>query len=96
MRTTARRKEILRYIGANIRRLRMRQSLSQEALAELAGIAARYLQDVEIGAVNLSVGILVDLAQALGVEERTLLRPARLPPARVGRPPGKSAVVRRR
>jgi transcriptional regulator with XRE-family HTH domain len=86
VRPTAKRKEILRFIGANVRRLRMRQALSQEAFAERAGIAPRYLQDVEIGAVNLSVGVLVDLAAALGVEPRDLLRAATLPPAQVGRP----------
>lgn len=73
----------------------MRQDLSQESLAETAGIAARYLQDVEIGAANISIGVLVDLAHALGVDERTLLRPARLPPARIGRPPRKVPATRR-
>lgn len=77
----------MRFIGANVRRLRMRQALSQEGLAAKAHVAARYLQEIEIGSTNISIGVLVDLAAALGVEERALLKPAVLPPARVGRPP---------
>lgn len=65
----------------------MRQALSQEGLAAKADLAARYLQEIEIGATNISVAVLVELAAALGVDERTLLKPAKLPAARVGRPP---------
>jgi transcriptional regulator with XRE-family HTH domain len=74
------------YIGANVRRRRLRLALTQEGLAEAAGVDPRYLQEVERGRANLSISVLVALAAALGVDERFLLRRAVLPPARSGRP----------
>ncbi len=85
----ARTRLILRYIGANVRRARNRQAWTQEALAEKSEIDPRYLQSVERGKANLTIAFLVALADALGVEERALLREAELPPARPGRPPVK-------
>jgi transcriptional regulator with XRE-family HTH domain len=67
----------------------MRRGLTQEGLAEAADVEARYVQEVERGRTNLSIGVLVALATALGVDERALLKPASLPPARRGRPPSK-------
>jgi DNA-binding XRE family transcriptional regulator len=77
---------VRRYIAANVKRLRLKNGLTQEALAEHAGIEPRYLQDVEKGRTNLSLAVLVGLAEALEVDERELLRPARLAPSKAGRP----------
>jgi transcriptional regulator with XRE-family HTH domain len=83
---SADRRTAFRSIAANIRRLRVRRGLTQEKLAERADLAERYLQQVEAGSVNLSVGILVDLARALDVDPAVLLRPAELARPRKGRP----------
>jgi transcriptional regulator with XRE-family HTH domain len=78
---------LLRSIAGNVRRLRERAGLTQEALAESARVREKYVQDVERArALQLSVVVLAALADALGVEVAQLLRPAALPPARNGRP----------
>ena len=59
-------------VGGNIRRLRKAAGLSQEALAERAGFAMRYVSGIERGEENPSLRILVMLAGALDVH------PARL------------------
>lgn len=80
-------KKVLRSIGANVRRFRERAHLTQEELAEAARIQSRYVQDIERArALQLSVVVLVAIADALDVDERALLRPAELQPARPGRP----------
>lgn len=80
----------LASIGANTRRLRGRQGLSQEGLADLCeSLAPRTIQAIEAGRTNLSIAVLVELADALGVDARELLRPAQLIPNRPGRPPKK-------
>jgi transcriptional regulator with XRE-family HTH domain len=76
----------LQSVAANVRRLRLRRGLTQEALAERAGLDLSYEQRVERGATNLSMGVLVALARALGVPPGLLLRKARLAPLRRGRP----------
>lgn len=43
----------IQVFGANVRRERVRKKLTQEMLAERAGIAARNLQKVEAGEINL-------------------------------------------
>jgi transcriptional regulator with XRE-family HTH domain len=75
------------YIGANVSRARARAGLTQEKLAEAAEVDLRFLQRVERGRTNLSVAVLVALADALGVAPGSLLRKAALSKARRGRPP---------
>jgi transcriptional regulator with XRE-family HTH domain len=77
---------LLAYLGANVRRLRARRALTQEALAELADIDVRYVQRIERGAVNLRFRSFAKLATALEVPPAALLRPAALKPIKVGRP----------
>lgn len=79
--------EFLGSIAANVRRARLRRGLTQEALAERAGQDLSYLQRVERGATNLTVGVLLALAKALGVPPAALVRKARLAPIQRGRPP---------
>jgi transcriptional regulator with XRE-family HTH domain len=83
---SARVNEVLGSIGANVRRLRKQRGLTQEKLAELAGAEARWVQEVEGGRANSTITVLVALADALKVDPRVLLEPARLAPATPGRP----------
>lgn len=82
-------KILLAYLGANVRRGRERQGLTQEELAELADIDVRYVQRIERGTVNLRFASFVKLATALKVAPGLLLRRAPLQAPRVGRPPKK-------
>jgi transcriptional regulator with XRE-family HTH domain len=88
-------KAVFEYVGANVSRVRARVGLTQEKLAEAAELDLRFLQRVERGRTNLSVQVLASLADALGVEPGRLLRPAKLPEARRGRPPAKTRGTRK-
>lgn len=83
-------KEVLRFVAANVRRLRARRELTQEQLAEKAELDIRYLQKIEAAAIHFNVGVLVILADALEVKPGLLLRRAKLPEPVRGRPPAKS------
>lgn len=61
--------------GGNLRRVRKEQGLSQQALAELAGLHWTYVGSVERGERNVSIDNMCRLAWALGVDLRDLLRP---------------------
>jgi transcriptional regulator with XRE-family HTH domain len=58
----------------NLQRLRRAAGLTQEELAERAGISARYLQFLESGDFGCSLAVLVRLRKALNVNWDTLLR----------------------
>ena len=60
--------------GAVLRRLRSAASLSQEELAERAGLSARYVGAIERGDVSASVTVLGQIAEALGTEPGDLLK----------------------
>jgi transcriptional regulator with XRE-family HTH domain len=77
---------VLRSIAANIRLYRRRQRLTQDQLAEMSDIDIKYLQRVEAAKRSLSLGVLVKIAAALKTTPAALLRRARLPRARPGRP----------
>jgi transcriptional regulator with XRE-family HTH domain len=77
----------LKYLSANIRRLRLRRGWTQEQLAEAAGIDDRYVRTLETPSANPRAGVLVAVADALGASLGPLFRPAKLPKKRRGRPP---------
>jgi len=60
-------------IGARIRTLRKQAELTQQELAEQAGVSYKYLGQVERGQVNLSVEKLVEIAQGLHLAPSELL-----------------------
>ena len=64
---------VLEKIGKHIKDLRVERKLSQQALAELAGMSYKYLGEIERGQVNLSVEILIKIAQSLKVNAGELL-----------------------
>jgi transcriptional regulator with XRE-family HTH domain len=57
----------LKRVGVRIRELRLQKGLSQEALADLAGIGRSYMSGFERGVRNCSTLHLLRLAKALGV-----------------------------
>jgi transcriptional regulator with XRE-family HTH domain len=77
---------VLGYVAANVRRIRLRRDMIQEALTEAAELHLTFIQRIEAGRVNPSVGVLVQLADALDVSPAILLRPATMPEIKRGRP----------
>lgn len=61
-------------MATNLRRIRHEKRLTQEELAERAGLSARYLGAVERAAVSASVTVLGRIAEALAVEPADLLK----------------------
>jgi transcriptional regulator with XRE-family HTH domain len=67
---------IRRAFARNLRRERETRGLSQEALADLAGLHRTYVGSVERGERNISIDNIERLGRALGVEPAELLRAA--------------------
>ncbi|WP_437596564.1 helix-turn-helix transcriptional regulator [Sorangium sp. So ce590] len=82
----ARLEEVLGFIGANVRRIRLKRGMTQQELASAAGIALGFLQKVERAKTNVGVAVLVRLADVLGVRPGVLFRQRELPPVKRGRP----------
>ena len=61
--------------GEALRKLRKERGLSQEALAELADMAADYLGFIERGENVATLTVMLRLAKALGIQPSLLLRP---------------------
>ena len=59
--------------AANLRRLRTNRGLSQEKLAELAGVHRTYVGSVERGEKNISIDNIARFAEALGVSATELV-----------------------
>lgn len=70
--TTGKPKEIL---AANLRRIRHSTGLSQEDLADRAGLHRTYISSIERAKRNVSLKNIFLLAEALGVEPGDLLKP---------------------
>ena len=66
--------DIREVLGANLKRLRSAKGWSQEQYAFEAGIHRTYVSDIERGARNPTIEILVKLAKPLGVEPADLIR----------------------
>ncbi|MBJ7499679.1 MAG: helix-turn-helix transcriptional regulator [Sphingopyxis sp.] len=66
--------DLKEIMARNLRRLRHDKQLTQEELADRAGISARYIGAIERAAVSASVTILGQIAVALGIEPADLLR----------------------
>jgi transcriptional regulator with XRE-family HTH domain len=62
----------IKIFGANVRRERLRKGWTQEELAEKAEIAARNLQKVEAGEINLLLTTAFRIQLALGCSWRQL------------------------
>jgi len=65
-----------RRLGLAIKRRREASELSQEELAEIAGLHRTYVSQLERGIKSPSVRVLVKVAGALGCEAWELLREA--------------------
>jgi transcriptional regulator with XRE-family HTH domain len=66
--------ELKRAMAINVRSQRHARSLTQEELAEMAGLSARYLGSIERATVSASITVLERLAQAFRIDPCELLR----------------------
>ena len=66
--------DVRALLAKNLRRLRYAAKLSQEELAERAGVNRGYMSDIENGHYNATIKVIAKLAEALGVEPAELLR----------------------
>lgn len=60
-------------IGKRIRTQRLKKDLSQEELAEMAGISLVHMSHIETANTKLSLPVFVDIAEALDVQTDALL-----------------------
>ena len=66
-------KEILKDFGRNLRAERNRAGLSQEQLAEIAGLSyGQVIGAIERGEINTSLTVIVSLLNALNIEFSSL------------------------
>lgn len=78
-------KEYLRALGARVRELRLKKGWTQEQLADGARVARVCIVAVEGGKQNVSVDIVIRLANALGVSPEALMTEGREPDPFSGR-----------
>jgi transcriptional regulator with XRE-family HTH domain len=80
-------KRAKREVGRRIAELRERAGLTQDQLAERLENSVKYVQRVERGGDNLTIGTVLKFAKGLGARWRELYRaPRSLAPRRPGRP----------
>jgi transcriptional regulator with XRE-family HTH domain len=66
--------DLKRAMAVNVRRERPTRKLTQEELADRAGLSARYLGSIERATVSASVTVLGRLARAFRVDPCELIR----------------------
>ncbi|MBS6603227.1 MAG: helix-turn-helix transcriptional regulator [Brachyspira sp.] len=66
--------ELLKKFGKNVKIERIKRDLTQEKLAELVDKSQNYIACIECGRQNMSLGKVLELADALGVDIETLLK----------------------
>lgn len=68
---SAKEQKVMKDLGIRVRQLREKAGLSQETLAELAKVHRTYISTIERGQQNISLTVLIRLADALevGLEE---------------------------
>ena len=67
--------DMRRLVGQNVKRIRLKEGLTQEKFAEISGFSQQYLSSLENGRRNPTVVTLYELATALGVSHMDLVRP---------------------
>ncbi len=69
--------DLKEVMATNLRRMRHDRDMTQEELADRAGLSARYIGAIERADVSASVTVLGQIAEALGAEPGELLKPLR-------------------
>jgi DNA-binding XRE family transcriptional regulator len=66
-------KQILRLIGQNVREARLKANMTQECLAELAGVHWKTISNIERGNYPIALTIFARLSQFLEISPNRLL-----------------------
>jgi transcriptional regulator with XRE-family HTH domain len=66
--------DLRELFAANLRRLRHERGLSQDELADEAGLSRSYLSQIEVGKYHVSLKIIAKLAKALATDPADFLR----------------------
>jgi transcriptional regulator with XRE-family HTH domain len=69
------RDEILKMFGERLRQIRTERNLSQERLAELAGLDRNYIGQIERAERNVALVNIIRIAKALEIEPQNLFAP---------------------
>jgi transcriptional regulator with XRE-family HTH domain len=67
--------DMRRLVGQNVRRIRQKKGLTQEAFADISGFSQQYISSLEQGRRNPTIITVYELAVALGVSHIDLFRP---------------------
>lgn len=67
--------DMRQLVGRNVQRIRQKNRLTQEQLAEISGFSQQYISGLEKGRRNPTIVTLYELAQALGVSHMELVQP---------------------
>lgn len=66
--------DICEVVGKRLRELRTLKGLSQEEMAELAGVNAKYYSEVERGKRNMTIRVMEKIVTNLGITLEELFR----------------------
>ena len=66
--------EILQTVADNIRIERLKKKISQEKLAEMAGITQKYLNLIETAKANPSIMIVISVCRALKIDLNSIYK----------------------
>ena len=83
MRRMEGRSRVLANLCKRLREARTKRAMSQEVLAELAGLNRNYVNQVEFAQRNVSIVNFVKIAEAIAVEWATLVRVFRIDGVRI-------------
>lgn len=65
--------DLMTTVGTNVKAYRLLRNMTQEQLAELVGVSTSFCANIERGKKGLSIFVLRDFADALGVTANDLL-----------------------
>ena len=66
--------ELLKKFGKNVKIARIKKDWNQEKFAEILDVNTNYIVCIECGRQNMSLGKILELAQALEVDIEVLLK----------------------
>ena len=67
-------KHVLKQIGKNIQRARIKKGYTQETFSEKMGVSWSYVAKIESGILNLSIGKIYELSKFLETNINDLLK----------------------
>ncbi len=80
---------VVRSVGRRVAELRIEREMTQQQFADELGVSVQYVQRIEQGGQNLTIRLLVELAEALDVDVTAVFQPPKSVRPRRGRPPSK-------